>query len=416
MSQQNPKKPGSRDISELKARLGLKKGTAPAPAGQPAAGGARGGGVVPPPGLNLPPPPGVKPPQQGPVIPNAADDPFGAMNAMAQVAAVQRAPEIVIVNDGKPVESVSTGTRAATIGKYAALAIAPLILGLIIGQIAKDAKYYNEGISGAKAIHKDVQGVKSKLGELKNAFDSAGNLKTRTVADEVSKALTANREIAKNKEIVFRVKQGTFDAALSAKVMMFYAMVSNIEELIVDHEAAAKQEENAIKAAKTKAEAMTPSEGDVLKGAVPYRFGVVLTNPSEEETAKGDPQAARIVEIGNPLCSGKASSNGTCPNGDVTGFLYRFETSPTWQPGDVVAPGSLNPGEAFPLKKVVLLAPSAQLDALVKGPEATVSEAAYFKRLVKIYEAIDAAYAFGEAMEKSLNQKAREPAKFTWFL
>jgi hypothetical protein len=412
LSQQNPKKPGSRDISELKARLGLKKGAAAAPAaGQPAAQG-RGGGVVPPPGLNLPPPPGVKP--AGPQIPNAADDPFGAMNAMAQVAAVQRAPEIVIVNDGKPVESVSAGTRAATIGKYAALAIVPLILGLVIGQIASDAKAFNAGLSGAKAVHKDVQTVKSKLGELKNAFESAGAIKNRKVAEEVSAALTANREIAKNKEIVFRVKQGNFDAALSSKVMLFYAMVSNIEELIADHEGSAKQEENAIKAGAARSAGVEPKEGDVLNGLLKYRYGIVLTNPSEEDAGKGDPQAARIVEIGNPLCSGKASSNGQCPNGDTSGFLYRFDTSPTWIPGEVAA--EISPGEAYPLKKIIPLAPNPQLDALVKGAEATVSEIAYFKRLSKIYEAIGTAYEFGEAIANSLNQKARAPEKFTWFL
>ena len=60
MSQQPPKKSGSRDINDLKARLGLKKGTAPAPVvggaapppptGRPTAGPA----VVAPPGLTRP--------------------------------------------------------------------------------------------------------------------------------------------------------------------------------------------------------------------------------------------------------------------------------------------------------------------------------------------------------------------------
>src|SRR5690348_3416141 len=65
------KKTGSRDISDLKARLGLKKGGAASQTGAtPRANGASGG-VVPPPGLNLPPPPGLAPaaPPQ-PVIPN----------------------------------------------------------------------------------------------------------------------------------------------------------------------------------------------------------------------------------------------------------------------------------------------------------------------------------------------------------
>src|SRR5436190_22688518 len=76
---QTPKRPGTRDISELKARLGLKKA---APEKAPAAATATtkpSGGVAPPPGLNVPGP--AKP--TGPVIPHAADDPFGNMNAMA---------------------------------------------------------------------------------------------------------------------------------------------------------------------------------------------------------------------------------------------------------------------------------------------------------------------------------------------
>ena len=90
------KKTGSRDISELKQRLGLKKGAAAAPTGQTPRANGGSGGVVPPPGLNLPPPPGLAqpaaPPQ--PMIPNAADDPFGAMNAMAAHGTTQRAPDL----------------------------------------------------------------------------------------------------------------------------------------------------------------------------------------------------------------------------------------------------------------------------------------------------------------------------------
>ncbi|MCA9674706.1 MAG: hypothetical protein H6709_15920 [Kofleriaceae bacterium] len=409
---QNPKRPGSRDISELKARLGLKKGAAAGGAAQPKQ--RNGAGVVPPPGLNLPPPPGVKP--AGQQIPDASDDPFGAMNAMAQMGAVQRAPEIVIVNDGKPVESVSTGDRMAKIGKYAAIAIVPLVLGLLIGQISKDAKNYNGGLAGAKAIHADIKGIKDRLGELKNSFESTGSIKDRKVAEELSKEIAANKEIAKNKEIVFRVKQNTFNAELSAKVMIFYSMVENIEELIVDHEASAKQEENAIKAADAAAASASPKEGDALaQGGVQYHYGLILTNPSEEEAGKGDPQAARIAEIGAPLCSGKASSSGSCPDGDVSGFLYRFGTG-TWSQGDIVPPGGLAPGEAFPLKKIITLAPSDALDALVKGADGTVAQVAYFKRLMKIYDKVKEAYEYADALEKVLNKKSQESSKFTWFM
>ena len=90
------KKPGQRDISDLKARLGLKKGAGaggtrePAP-GAPARPGQRGNVV--------PPPPGVQPPKpEAPAPIDARVDPFGAMNAMAAQGAVSRAPEIIVVD------------------------------------------------------------------------------------------------------------------------------------------------------------------------------------------------------------------------------------------------------------------------------------------------------------------------------
>ena len=73
---QSSKRPGAKDISDLKARLGLKKsGPAAAKAGGGVAPpGARAGGVI-------PAPPGAQPPR--PHIPDAKEDPFGAMNALA---------------------------------------------------------------------------------------------------------------------------------------------------------------------------------------------------------------------------------------------------------------------------------------------------------------------------------------------
>jgi hypothetical protein len=141
----DPKRGGSRDISELKQRLGLKKGGAAATGGTPARNGTPG--VVPPPGLAVAPP---APPQ--PVIPNAAEDPFGAMNAMASVGTVQRAPEIVIVNDGKPVENVSASSRGAVLAKVVAPAVLTLVVGIGIGKISKGADVYNEGLKDSRQI------------------------------------------------------------------------------------------------------------------------------------------------------------------------------------------------------------------------------------------------------------------------
>jgi hypothetical protein len=222
LSQQPPKKSGSRDINELKARLGLKKG-APAPGATSAKpNGSPSGGVVPPPGLAVPPPPGAAPP--APAVPNAADDPFGAMNAMAAHGAAQRAPEIVIVHDGKPVESVSASTRMATLGKYAAIALVPFILGIAIRGISKDAAAYNDGINGAKVLIGEVKSIKKNLNEVKVKLEADNIRKAGTVGKEVTVALgpLAPDKLEIKPGLAISRKQNIGDT-LAVSVMEFYA-------------------------------------------------------------------------------------------------------------------------------------------------------------------------------------------------
>ena len=421
MSQKDPKRPGgSRDISELKARLGLKKGGAAA-AG-PASVGAKqnGASVVPPPGLNLPPPPGARAP--GPVIPSAADDPFGAMNAMAAHGAAQRAPEIVIVNDGKPVESVATGDKAARWGKLAAIAVAPLILGVVIGQIAKEGNLANASIDTASALGgkgKEVDRVRRLLGEIKSAFENSGTLKDRKIQEEVTKSLDAAKdELVKNKLTVFKLRQDGLGTELRLQLVAFYALVQEINDLITDHLATAKLEEAAIKTGADQI-AKLGAKGTLAEGGFNWKLAVLLTNPTEEGK---EPQGARVVELGAPICggdvaSGQVAESGSCPEGQPpVGFTYRFGDSVTWYKGKIHVPGSLNAGEKFPLGELILPNPSGTLEALAKTSAASLAEADYFTRLAKIKEKVDQAYDLADKLSGDLRKKADEGKRFTFFL
>src|SRR5262249_35552306 len=155
------KKPGARDISDLKARLGLKKGAAApgAPAGAaPREGRQQRGNYV-------PPPPGVAPPQPAePAVPDVRDDPFGAMNAIAARGAVQRAPEIIVV-DKQHVEQVAPTTNLARWGKVAAIIAGPLIVGFILGGINNGRSQYNRTL-------RDAQALKTEFGQLGKSLES----------------------------------------------------------------------------------------------------------------------------------------------------------------------------------------------------------------------------------------------------
>ncbi len=418
---QTPKRPGTRDISELKARLGLKKAT---PEKAPAAG-KPSGGVAPPPGLNVPGP--VR--QSGPVIPAASDDPFGNMNAMAQIGSMQRAPEIVIVNDGRPVESVSTGARAASIAKWAAIALVPLILGWQIGAIGRSASVYNAGIDDAKAVLGNIRTVKKDLSDLQTNLTEAlkksgGKVDasvTKVLADALgSKSLKTSNDspdsiaIPDNSELVFRAKQNSLNAQLSGQILIFYSQVAELAALMNEHVRAAKTDDLA------QADKAAAAAQITVNGSPMLKYAVVLTNPSEDDikSGKGSGFGAQVVEIGPPFCSdGSVGQGGSCPGG-ASGLGYRTDPSGTdsgsrWMKGDIAQPKA---GEPFPLKSLVVLSPTPIMDTLVKGGTPSASEILYQRRFSEIQDMIEKLLKEGNSVETQLARKANEGHKFSFLL
>ena len=416
MSQQPPKKSGSRDINDLKARLGLKKGTSPQePVGKKTAGMPA---VVPPPGLAVPPPPGAVAPQPAgppqPVVPDAAHDPFGAMNAMAQIGAAQRAPEIVIVNDGKPVESVSARARGITIAKYAAIAIVPFILGVGIRGVSKDAEYYNAGIRDSRFILKDVKTVKKQLSSLNDAINKAKDAQGK----DVTAAMAGFDKVELNNALVFKAKQNNLGADLSAKILMFYASVAELKGMVADHMKMAKSDDAALGAAREATTKLKLEPNSAFEKAVGIRYAVLVSNPAADQPNAGD-FGAKIVEVGPPICAGKqaVAASGNCPDGDVETLGYRTADGPGWQRGDFAIPGqNIEPGAAVPSGKLLIISPTPVFQGLVQTAGGMAAQTLYAKRVdairKKLQEVIDA----GNDLEGALAPKTHESEKFTFFM
>jgi hypothetical protein len=353
------------------------------------------------------------------VIPNASDDPFGAMNAMAAHGSSQRAPEIIIVNDGRPVEHVGASKRAAGLVIPVAVGVGALILGYVVAGILSG----QDAAKSAKATKKAMQTLvgldRKQIGNLKSAFEGAGNLRDPKVSEELTKALAAaDDDLGKNKLKALALRQDNLGSDLRAMINLFYAQVTEIHDLIVDHQATIEYEQAAIKTNAAVIERFGVKDGDALsKANAPFKIGIMLTNPADAETAK-EPQAARIVEIGAPLCgndisTAKPALSGNCKEGDgIAGFLYRYDATTnldgatdSWSKGKVMFPGSLAPGDKFPVGEIILLQPSQVLESLGKTAEGSLAGYAYFKRLSKVYDKIKASYELGEALEKALNAK-----------
>jgi hypothetical protein len=406
----DPKRGGSRDISELKQRLGLKKATAPASSAR--ANGATGG-VVPPPGLAPPPPP----PQ--PVIPNAADDPFAAMNAMAAVGTVQRAPEIVIVNDGRPVENVGAASHGTAIAKVVAPAVVALIVGVVVGQIAKGANIYNQGLKESRSVLGDdktastVKNVKKTLSEVDGVLDemkTKNNYRPDTAADKKLRELGGRLEVKET--TVFRTA-GAIDPEVSSQIMSFYAGAAEVKGMLDTHIKAAAADDLALSTGKTasNAAAARDSENAMLAQVGAVRYGALIQAPTDTDRSDF---GVKIVELGPPYCGGNNPvTTGKCDNNESpTAYAYRNEPGAGWTKGDLQLQGS----DSVPAKKLVLLLANGTRDALIKGSEPGASEVFYVKRLRALSDRTKKLIEEANKLEQRLQAESNKTARFSFFL
>lgn len=410
----DPKRGGSRDISELKQRLGLKKGAAPG--GTPRPNGASATGVVPPPGMAIPAP---QPPPQ-PAIPNAAEDPFGAMNAMAAVGTVQRAPEIVIVNDGKPVEDVSASKRGAQIAKMVVPAVVALILGVAVGKIAQSANIYNEGLKDARSILGDdkvpntVKNVKRTLSEVDGVLDdmkTKNNYRPDAAADKKLSDLATRLDIKSGP--VFRTANA-LDPEVTAMIMSFYAGAAEVKGMLDTHVKSAKSDDIAIRKGKdaASAAAVKDTENAALASVGAVRYGALIQAPTD--TDKNVDFGVKLVELGPPYCGGAAPvTSGKCDNNEApTAYAYRGEPGAVWTKGDLQTQGS----DSVPTKRLVLLLPNGTRDALIKGDEAGASEVFYVKRLRALTERTKKLIDEANKLEQRLQAESSKGSRFSFFL
>jgi hypothetical protein len=365
------------------------------------------------------------------VIPNAHDDPFGAMNAMAAVAQVQRAPEkeyIVVTHDGQPVENVGQQSHGAMIAKMAIPAGIALIVGLAIGKIGTGASNYNDGLRGARAILGDKQQpstvsmLKKQLSDLDNLLDEAktkNGFKPNLELDKKLKELAAKLEV--NNELVFRAKQNSLDADTSGKILAFYAGVTEVKDMIDIHNKAALGDDIMLKKAKEMADKAALKENEVAPLAGQLRYAVLLSAPTETDRAEF---GAKIVEIAGVYCGSGNSPVAKCPDGEYpSAFAYRNEPGSTPIKGDLVPTGS----DTLPGKKIVPLLANGIRDSLVKGGEPTVSEYYYTRRLRALYDRVHGKVGQdgkpqggliedGNKLETRLQTEAGKSTRFSFFM
>jgi hypothetical protein len=407
LSEKDAKKPAARDISDLKARLGLKKGE-----GGPgrATGVLSVPGVVPSPsaakiGRAVPPPPGVAPPpgevpEAAPSIPDARVDPFAAMNAMAQQgAAAQAVAPIVIVHDGQPVESVQKGQKLRY-AKYAAMLLVPLIIGRVMGGISYQNQVYNKTIDDAKSLKDGVVEVGKSLQRLQDtlliAKERGADKQSFLVGDkDLVAALDELKLVAPEAESLYHTNLYHLDPILVSDTLKWYSDLGLLYERVKRHVTLSKGDLKKVR------------KGDPALAALGGRtqFGAVINMPKD---AQSGPPLLQLGEIGAPLCApqGTAFPAG-CPGGaPPIGFQFRSDVAnPNW----VGKPWS---GSTVSADNVLLVGDSAVFTALVRGSEPFVDAINYMQRIQEIDALATSLIDQKKSIENRLNQKAQEGKRF----
>lgn len=375
------KKPGARDISDLKARLGLKKGaggTIPPPTGQPAQRRtSMTGSIPPPPGVQ--PPPGMAPPQPAePPIPDASMDPFGAMNAMAargtQQAVAQ--PEFIIVNDGKPVEQVASSGKMGRILKVALPAVAMLLVGYIVGGMMRANQAYNKTVDDAAFLLEDFKAVGRGLQELQDTLYGARGKDDRfkpndkdlttALAGLVKAADGAQAKLRKPETgVLFKANISLMAPETSAKIFDFYQKMGELSDLVTEHQRLASRDS-------AKAVDKKPL------GA----YAIVLRAP-DAQGGQDVPPYAELVELGAPVCAdGKLSQQGCAGIPDKIQVRSDPTTAFSASPTMTVAKNKAGLGGDV----VLQLGPTPVAQAFMVGAEAFVDTVGYLKRIDRIAE------------------------------
>ena len=365
-------------------------------------------------------------PPTGPIIPNAADDPFGAMNAMAAVA--QQAPkqEFIIVNDGKPVENVGAESRGASIARMAVPGVIALIVGLAIGKIGTGASNYNEGLRGARAILGDknagstVANLKKSLSDLDNILDEAktkNGFKPSLDVDKKLKDLAAKMEV--KSDLVFRAKQNSLDPIVSGQILAFYAGIQEVKDLIDMHNKAASGDDIMLKKGKEAQDKATLGEDSILAGQL--RYAILMQAPTDTERNEF---GGKIVEIAGVYCGASGNPTAKCPEGEFpSAFAYRNEPGATPIKGDLVTSGT----DSVPTKKIIPLLQNGVRDSLIKGGEPTVSEFWYTRRLRALYDRVHGKVGQdgkpsgglledGNKLETRLQTESGKSTRFSFFM
>jgi hypothetical protein len=331
------------------------------------------------------------------------------MNAMAAHGAVTAQPQIVIVNDGQPVESVEHKRRGAKFAIYGGLVLVPLIFGSILGKIAAQNKAFNSAIGDAAKLRDDVNGLYKSVTAVQQTLQVArerGGGRFALNDEQLTKDLEALTLVEPSYALLSESQLTQLPSAATEGLLSFYRETQMLNLAIKDHLRKTKADQKVLQKG-------VQNTAAFLGQAGPSGYGGLVTIPAGGEGPSF--VSVKLVQLGFPLCEdGKPQPK--C-SGTVTGYQQRADDSGAWVGSKLATPAGIGD------QQVLVLDPDSKvLQSVVKGGEATVAEAAYSERVNAIRELVEGEagdgglLAVGKNLATMLQNVAGRGTKSTFFL
>jgi hypothetical protein len=363
-----PGVPPTKDISDLKARLGLKRPEgqpgAPAPGGMPPRGPAPGApfpqqpGRAPTPAIGAPQ---ARAPQAAAPQAAPAAAPAG-MNPYANMRAPQGGFDLRTIDDGAPVQNMRSGRGKAVIITSTIVGAAAFALGGGLGIASVGRANMNTANHAAKAVKTELDGMEKNLTQIGRMVAMSQQRLTTAKKDPlsydpqlISDLKTIKLDPRPTTATIFRVDFFRLPDADVDKLFNYYYDTIALYAEIERHIRRTDNDQESLKA-----------YADKTTGPA-KNYGVVFDNSA------GTIIVANLVEIGDQVCK---NGGKDCGAKDLVGFKIRSGSGAPFV--DRKTGGKLDLGNLVPMK------PTPLMDAVMSGSPEQVRQESYKQRMANI--------------------------------
>jgi len=390
-----PGAPPNKDISDLKARLGLKRPEAAPPPG-----------AAPAPGRPVGPNPGFPPQFGGPAAaaapaaapqPQAAPVPAGpppALDPFARMKPQAGQFDLRSIDDGQPAANVRSGRGKAVLFASLVVGLVGFALGAGMGMASVGRANMNTANHAAKSVKGELDSMQKTLTQIGTALAMSAQRMAKDKKEPLSYDPVLISELEKIKldprpdtSKIFRVDYFRLEDVVVDRLFNYY----------YDSIALYAETERHIKKTKADQESLAAFSNKQAAAGAEKNYGLVFDTSSKIIVGN-------LVEVGEQVCK---NGGKDCGAADLVGFKVRSNTGAPWV--DRKSGGKLDTDKVIPIK------PTPLMDAVMSGSPDQVRNEAYKQRVANLRAIFSRLSSSQKELFEGIDKAASRPDVFAPF-